>query len=184
MVENTKPKPGSSEHRVNPLVLSAVAGIFMGWFVLDTLVIQIGPVRHTLRFFEMLAAILDPAHVLMGLDSGHTGSSIVFGLVCATLLLACLARSLPPQRLGPMVLSAPLALMLFSAVLLYARMPGDLFANPGSSTPLVSDLVRLANDVFNRGAAAITRVSAGAGLWLAALSSVVLAWLGFRESRR
>jgi len=168
---------------MNWSVVLALAGIFMGWFVLDTLVIQIGPVRHTLRFFEMLAAIIDPPRVLMGLDSGHMASSIVFGMVCATLLLACLIRALPPQRLRPLLMSAPLILMLLTAVLLFLRTPGDLFAVPGRSAPLVSDLVHLANDVFNRGAAAITHTSAGAGLWLAASASLLLAWLGYRDSR-
>lgn len=183
-MENGTPNPDASGRPANLPVLVALAGIFMGWFVLDTLVIQMGPVRHTFRFFEMLAAIIDPAHVLMGLDSGHMASSIVFGLVCATLLMACLARSLPPRRPHPVLLAAPLMVMLLSGLLLYLRMPGEMFAEPESSTPIVSDLVRLANDVFNRGAAAITRAGAGAGLWLAALSSVLLAWLGFRGWRR
>lgn len=176
--------PESSGPRLNLPVLIALAGIFLGWFVLDTLVIRMGPVRHTLKFYEMLAAIIDPPRVLMGLDSGHAPSSILFGLVCGTVLLGCLARSLPPRHLRPMLVSVPLLLMLLCAVLLFVRTPGDVFADPGRATPILSDLVRLANDVFNRGAAAITRASAGAGLWVAAASCLLLACLGLREKRR
>ena len=173
----------SDRRRVDPLVMIGLAGIFLGWFVLDLVEIRMGPVRHTLKFFEMLAAIIDPTRVLMGLDSGHMLSSIVFGLVCALLLLACHVGSLPPRRLRPMLVCAPLALMLMTALLLYLRMPGDLFADPGRGAPILSDLVRLANDVFNRGAAAITRASAGPGLWVSGAGCALLAWNGCREKR-
>ncbi len=173
-----------SARRVDPLVLIALAGIFLGWFVLDTLVIRIGPVCHTLKFYEMLAAVIDPSRVLIGLDSGHLFSSTVFGLVCATLLLACHVRSLPPRRLRPMLVCAPLLLMLLTAFLLFMRLPGDLFAGPGRGAPILSDLARLANDVFNRGAAAITRASAGDGLWISGTACVLLAWKGYREIKR
>ncbi|MBS0612808.1 MAG: hypothetical protein JSS24_06530 [Proteobacteria bacterium] len=171
----------SAGRRVDPLVSIALAGIFLGWFVLDTLEIRIGPVRHPLKFYEMLAAIIDPPRVLLGLDSGHVFSSTAFGLVCATLLLACHVGSLPPRRLRPMLVCAPLGLMLMIALLLYIRTPGDLFADPGRGTPVLSDLVRLANDVFSRGAAAITRASAGAGLWVSGAACALLAWKGNRE---
>ena len=113
--------PESSGPRLNLPVLIALAGIFLGWFVLDTLVIRMGPVRHTLKFYEMLAAIIDPPRVLMGLDSGHLPSSIIFGLVCGTVLLGCLARSLPPRHRRPMLESTPLLLMLLCALLLFVR---------------------------------------------------------------
>jgi len=183
-MKNTLSMPDSSGRRVNPLVLIALAGIFLGWFVLDTLVIRIGPMRHTLKFYEMFAAILDPPRVLMGLDSGHVFSSIAFGLVCATVLLACHVHSLPPRCLRPMLVCAPLLLMLLIALLLFMRLPGDLFTDPGRGAPIVSDLVRLANNVFNRGAAAITRANAGVGLWVSAAACVLLAWQGYREKSR
>jgi hypothetical protein len=174
----------TSTRRVDPLVLVALAGIFLGWFVLDTLVIRIGPVRHALKFYEMLAAVIDPSRVLMGLDSGHLITSTVFGLVCAALLLACHVRSLPPRRLRPILICAPLLLMLLTAFVLFMRLPGDLFADPGRGAPILSDLVRLANDVFNRGAAAITRASAGDGLWISGTACVLLAWKGYQEIKR
>ena len=183
-MNDTPQSLSSSMRRVDPLVLIAVAAIFLGWFVLDTLVIRIGPVRHTVKFYELLAVIIDPSRVLTGLDSGHLFSSTAFGLVCATLVLACHVRSLPPRRLRPMLVCAPLLLMLLTAFLLFVRLPGDLFADPGRGAPILSDLVRLANDVFNRGAAAITRASTGAGLWISGTACVLLAWKGYREMGR
>jgi len=183
-MNDTPQSPVSFGRRMDPLVLIALAGIFLGWFVLDTLVIRVGPMRHTIKFYEMLAAIIDPSRVLMGLDSGHLVSSTAFGLVCATLLLACHVRSLPPRRLRPILVCAPLSLMLLTAFVLFMRVPGDFFTDPGRSAPILSDLVRFANDVLNRGAAAITRASTGNGLWLSGTSCVLLAWKGYREMKR
>ena len=65
--------------------------------------------------------------------------------------------------------------MLLCAVLLYARTPGDFFTAPQQSAAIVHGLARLANNLVNGGAAFVTRVSAGAGLWLATAASLVLA---------
>jgi hypothetical protein len=160
----------------------AMFAILVGWFFLDTLVVTVGPVQHGVRFFELSAAIANPPRILFGLDNDHMFNSILFGLFCCAAALApLLARNLAPQ-LSAAAYFAPLALILICATALYLRTSGDLLAAPESSNTLGSDLVRLANDLLNRGAGVAAKsVTVGAGGYLAALGSV---WLAVQGGRR
>jgi hypothetical protein len=180
-VENALPKPDSSAHGQPAALWAGTAGLFLGWFVLDTLVVRAGPVRHSLKFYEMSALIADPPGVLFGIGAGHTLHSAFFGLLCAACALGPWAARRLPSVLPQMAHALPLALMLVCAALLYWRTAGDLLVTPERAAPITSDLWRLANDVLNRGAAVAARsVSAGAGAWLALASAVSIGWNGRR----
>lgn len=180
-VENALPKPERSAFGQSAALWAGTAGLFLGWFVLDTLVVRAGPIRHSLKFYEMSALIADPPGVLFGIGAGHALHSISFGLLCAACLLGPLAARRLPARSARAVHALPLALMLVCAAVLYWRTAGDLLATPDRATPIASDLWRLANHVLNRGAAVASRsVSAGVGAWLALASSVWMGWNGWR----
>lgn len=162
----------------------AVSSILIGWMFLNTLVVTVGPVQHRIRFFELSAVIANPPQVLFGLDNDHMVNSILFGsLCCAVALAPFLAHRLAP-RLSSAAYFAPLALILVCGLVLYARTSGDLLNAPEAGNSLGGDLLRLANDLLNRGAGVAAKsVTVGAGGYLAALGSVWLAIQGGRRSR-
>ena len=160
----------------------ALAGILVGWFLLDTLVVRIGPLSNSLKFYDMAAVIADPGRVLFGLDAGHRLKSLAFGAVCAALALAPLLAARLPTRLGAAAYASPLAAMLLCAAVLYQRTSGDLLTEPQQAAPLAHDFLRLANELLNRGAASMSRnVRIGAGAWVSFASSAWLAWQGWRH---
>ena len=161
---------------------TAIFAILVGWVFLNTLVVTVGPVQHGVRFFEFSAAIANPPRILFGLDNDHMFNSILFGVFCCAVALApLLARSLAPSLLTAAYF-APLALILMCGLALYLRTSGDLLAAPDARNTLGSDLIRLANDLLNRGTGVAARsVAVGAGGYLAALGSV---WLAVQGGRR
>ena len=160
--------------------------ILVGWFLLDTLVVTVGPLAHGVRFYDLSAAIVDPPGVLFGLNNDHMFNSIVFGLLACT--PGHLRRSwgeFSRRALRAAAYFAPLGLMVVCAIALYFRTSGDFLPAPEASHTVGGDLVRLANDLLNRGAGVVAnRVAVGAGGYLAAAGSLWLALLKARGTLR
>ena len=73
-------------------VLIAVAAIFIGWFLLDTVSMTFGALRLDFRFYHLAAIIERPTRLLTGIDVATSGWTIPFSLLC----LASLAAALVP----------------------------------------------------------------------------------------
>jgi hypothetical protein len=162
----------------------AMLCIFVGWFLTDTLVLSLGPLQHSLRFYDMAAIAANPIQLFSGIDHAHSYVSIAFGLLCLMAVFAPLAPLLWSTRAARLTTLIPLALMVICAVLIAARSPGDYFHAPPQAPSLGSDLIRFANDVIGRGATVVTkRITVGAGAYLALIGSGFLALRGLRGYR-
>jgi hypothetical protein len=185
MVEYPLPKAG--RHTLGQAVEASVATAFLltGWLILDTLIIDLGPVRHTAKFFDLWAVIADPTGVLLRGDNRHLLSSALFGVICcATALAPLLTRTFPP-RFARAAWFAPLTVLLVTAAVLYLRLPGELLHTPDTSGPVRRDLIRLANDLLGRGVTfAMRRLTVGGGAYVAGFASLWLATIGIRRWRR
>jgi Fe2+ transport system protein B len=143
----------------------AVAGILIGWFFIDYLVVSLGSLHHGVRFFDMSAMIADPVRLFLGVDSSM--QPLLFSFLC----LACLAAPLTvPQliknRFAWLAYLAPLALIVLCAALLYSRTSAEFFADDSAR---------------HGGGLAAQHVSLGAGGYLALIGSL---FLGIRGVRR
>jgi hypothetical protein len=160
----------------------AIACIFFGWFLLDTLVVTLGSLQHGVRFFDISAVIADPSRMFFGLQGS------VHRVFFIPLCLAALAAPLLPHfgRMRALWLSylAPLALMLVCGALLFSRTSGDFIAAPSNAGRVAGNLIQFANDLVHRGGDLVARhVSIGIGGYLALVAGIVLALRGVRRLR-
>ncbi len=143
----------------------AVAGILIGWFFIDYLVVSLGSLHHGVRFFDMSAMIADPARLFLGVDSSMHRLS--FSIICLACLSAPLAApQLVKARVVWLAYLAPLALVVVCAALLYSRTSAEFFAD---------DVVR------HGGGLAAKHISPAAGGYLALIGSLFLAVQGIRR---
>ena len=160
----------------------AVLAVFVGWFLLNTLVVTLGSIQHGVRFFDVSAVIADPTRIFFGLDTPV--QRVFFGLFCAACLMAPLLSVGRRSRAALAGYFAPLVLMVLCGALLYWRTSGDFFQATTDPSNLASSVIRLANDLVHRGSGLVARhISAGVGAYLAFAGSLVLAVRGVRRLR-
>ena len=158
---------------------SAILAIFIGWFLLDTLAVTIGSLQHSVRFFDIFAAIAEPSRILFGVDSWL--QRIAFGSLC----LACLAAPLLARRwnvrFGRWASLAPLVLMVGCGSLLYSRTSAEFFAEPSDLGSIGHSVMRIANSLARQGTSLVSRhISIGLGGYVAFAGALVLAFDGLR----
>jgi hypothetical protein len=164
----------------------AIAGVFFGWFLVDTLVVTLGLLQHGVRFFDMSAVIADPSRMFFGLQGSlHRMFFIPFCIIC---LLAPLLPQFPNVRRNRLLwlsYAAPLVLMVSCGALLFSRTSGEFIAAPSNAGRIGGNLIQFANDLVHRGGDLVARhVSIGVGGYLALAASIVLALQGVRRLRR
>jgi hypothetical protein len=150
----------------------AVAGILIGWFFIDYLVVSLGSLHHGVRFFDMSAMIADPARLFLGVDSSM--QRLLFSFLCLACLAAPLAapqliRSRVANRVAWLAYLAPLALVVLCAALLYLRTTAEFFAD---------DIAR------HGGGPAARHLSLGAGGYWALIGSLFLGIQGVHRFHR
>lgn len=160
----------------------AMLCVFIGWFFTDTIVASVGPLVHSVRFYALADAVGNPLRLFMGGDV--TSATIAFSVLC----LACILAPLLPHWAGNRALwpayCAPLLLIVVVGLILYFRASHDLFTSADDADPVNRDLVRLANDLINKGGQLVARhVAIGLGAYLGFIGSLVLAVWGFRLVR-
>jgi hypothetical protein len=161
----------------------AMVCVFIGWFFTDTQTIaSMGPLVHTVRFYGFADAIANPLRLFVG--SEVTSATIAFSVVC----IGCILAPLLPHWAGNRALwpayCAPLLLIIVIGLTLYFRASHDLFSSSDDADAVSRDLVRLANDLVNKGGQLVARhVAIGLGGYLGIIGSVVLAVWGFRLVR-
>jgi hypothetical protein len=160
----------------------AMICVFIGWFFTDTVVASMGPLVHTVRFYGLADAVGNPLRLFAGGDV--TTATVAFSVLC----IACILAPLLPHWAGNRALwpayCAPLLLIIVVGLILYFRASHDLFTSADDADPVNRDLVRLANDLINKGGQLVARhVAIGLGAYLGVIGSLVLAVWGFRLVR-
>jgi hypothetical protein len=167
---------------VDGLALAGIGGVFVGWFLTNTLVATLGSLQHGVRFYDMAAIIADPTRILFGVDAPF--QRIVFGVVCLACLMGPLLPMARPARTSVAGCFAPLALMAVCGLWLYAKTSGDLLQGAQDPATLTGSVVRFANDLVHRGSGLVSQhVSVGFGAYLALAGSIALAVSGVRHLR-
>jgi hypothetical protein len=160
----------------------AMACVFFGWFLVDTLVVTLGSLQHGVRFFDMSAVIADPARMLFGLHGSL--HRIFFVPLCIVCVLAPLLPHFRRIRVLWLCYVAPLALMLTCGALLYSRISGQFLAAPSNVSRVGGNLIQLANDLVHHSSDLVARhVAIGVGGYLALAASIALALQGIRHFR-
>ena len=171
-------------HNADRAALIALAAIALGWFFMPALVVNFGLWQNGIRFYQLWAVIADPAHELSGVNRTHALMSLLFAVICLASLLAPLAHAgyrRPALRWSYLL---PFIVMAVTGAVLYAQgsMRGDVGeASRRSPSAFVAHIAQLA--VGKASDAVATRISAGAGAYLALLGSCFLLLRGLMQYR-
>jgi hypothetical protein len=154
---------------------AAISLIFVGWFLLDTLRVDWGPLQHHIAFYQMAAVIGSPVRLFTGVERYGLGTALFVLLCCAT-ALAPAAPYLRRHRFAWIGGTAPLILMVLCAIFVQARVSGDIFPAHGAlADTLSNDLRHLASHLLGNASASASRhVSFVSGGYLSLLASLYL----------
>jgi hypothetical protein len=160
----------------------AIACVFFGWFLLNTLVVTLGSLQHGVRFFDLSAVIADPSRMFFG--SPVPLHRLFFIPLCLICLCAPLLPHVRRRRLSWLSYAAPLALMAACGIMLFSRTSGEFIAAPSNAGHIAANLIQFANDLAHRGGDLVARhVSIGIGGYVALAASMVLTLQGIRRVR-
>jgi hypothetical protein len=169
--------------KLDAAAMVALVSIFFGWFLIDTLAVTLGSLRHGVRFYDFSAVIADPTRMFFGTQT--TVPTYLFGALCVLCLLLPFCVYLRRERWLWFAHAAPLLLMVICALVLYSRTSGELLASSADSSGVSANLVRLANGLVHRGSGMVAKhVAVSSGGYAAFLGCVVLALSGVRGYRR
>ena len=164
--------------------LIALGAIALGWFFMSSLVVDFGLWQKSIRFYQVWALIQDPAGQLSGVNGARTLTAIVFGIVCAAALLAPLIcmRSRRPASLLTYLL--PFVVMAVSGAVLYEQGAMNTVVADSGAHSASAYIARITQAAIGRASSAVaSRVSVGAGAYLALLGSCFLVLRGLTKYR-
>jgi hypothetical protein len=170
--------------RLDVISLLCLGFVAIGWFGMDTMVVNFGRFAQSTHFYELGVIVLHPAALFVGVGTGHALELTLFTLLALTTLFVVLAAPvLFPQRSAWLAGWAPLGLMILCAALLYGNGAGEQTAlTPNPS--LHDDLMRFANHVMQHAQnALVSHISVGAGGVVSTLASIALAIRSTRLSQ-
>lgn len=173
----------SPARRLDWTVLVAVACLACSWFLMNSLITDLGFLQIQFRFYNVLTLMHAPRTVLTG-PGGDSArfDALIFGTLCAAAILAALAPLFSQRRSAWLGCVAPFALMALVGAVLYHTLSQDLIADSGSFGDRGSQIIRFANSLADKVGSVVTRqVHVGAGGYLALASSAVLAVKGLRN---
>jgi hypothetical protein len=175
----------SALSRVEATTWAAVTLTFVGWFLLDTLRVNWGPVEHRFPFYDVAAIIGSPVRLFTQPEDLHGLGTAFFMLLCGITLLAPATPYLWRHRFAWLAGIAPLTLMMTCALLLHLRTSGDVLHSHGDmSDTIANDLRHLASHLINNASAAASRhVTLASGGYLALLSSLYLSTRAIKAFR-
>jgi hypothetical protein len=164
--------------------LIALCAVALGWFFMSTLVVDFGLWQESIRFYQVWALIRDPAGQLSGVNSAGTPAALVFGLVCAAAVLApviCMRYRHPATLLTYLL---PFVVMAVSGAVLYSQGSMNTVVADSGAHSASAFIARIAQAAISRASDAVaTRVSVGAGAYLALLGSCFLMLRGLTKYR-
>jgi hypothetical protein len=169
---------------IDRAALIALAAIVVGWFLMATLVVDFGVWRQSIRFYDVWAVIQDPGGRLSGINRSHALTTLAFGLVCAAAVLAPAISIFYKRKEAWLTYLIPFVVMAISCAVLYARSSTSYIrsdANAHSASAFFAHIAQTA--VARVGDTVATRISIGAGAYVAMLCSFFLALRGLRGFR-
>src|SRR5665213_382920 len=99
--------------RLDWTVLLAVACLVLSWFFMSSLITDLGVMRLTFRFYNVLTLMHSPARIALGpYGSRATLDAWLFGTVCGLAALAALAPVFSRRKVAWLGCVAPFALMV------------------------------------------------------------------------
>lgn len=164
--------------------LLTAACLVLGWFFMNTLVTEVGSLRLTFRFYNLLTLIENPSRIVTGIPAGHAAESVLFGLVCLVAVCGVFAPSLWRDRAAWLAYLVPCALIIACGLWLYLKSSQDVLAETDRYGQIGSQVVEFANKLTRRlGNVVAQRVSLGMGAYVAFGASVLLAVRGILRFR-
>ena len=169
---------------IDHMALAALGAIGVGWFLLTTLLVNIGMWQESVRFYDVWTVIEDPVGRLSGLNHAHALATLGFGVVCAAAVLAPTISILYRRNDAWLAYLMPFALMTTSCAVLYAKSSSSYFPADAAAHSVSALLARIANAAVSRaGDTVASHISIGAGAYVAMLCSIFLALRGLMKLR-
>jgi hypothetical protein len=173
-----------SDMNVDRAALIALLATAVGWFLMATLVVDFGLWQDRIRFYDVWAVIQDPGGRLSGIKRTHILTTIGFGLVCAAAILAPAVSILGKRKDAWLTYLIPFVVMAISCAVLYARSSTSYIHTDASTHSAGAFFARIAQAAVTRiGDTVATRISIGAGAYVAMLCSFFLALRGLAGFR-
>jgi hypothetical protein len=170
---------------IDHAALAALAAIGVGWFLMTTLVVNFGLWQESVRFYDVWAVIQDPGGRLTGINRSHPLTTFGFGVLCAAAILVPAISALRNRSDARLTYLAPFALMIITCAVLYAKSSTSYFPADSDPHSLSSFVARIAQGAVTRvGDTLASRLSIGAGAYVALACSCLLAGRGLQMFRR
>src|SRR5579871_420443 len=112
------PRETTAARRIDGLAIAGIVGVFIGWFLTNTLIATLGSLQHGVRFYDMSAVIADPTRIFFGVNAPF--QQVAFGFLCLAGLLGPLLPVISRARVSIAGYFAPLALMVVCGSWLFA----------------------------------------------------------------
>jgi hypothetical protein len=170
--------------KLDHAALIALGTVAFGWFLMSTLVVDFGLWQKSVRFYQVWAVIQDPAGALSGVNGTRPLTTLVFGVLCAAALLAPLVGMLYRHPAASLTYLIPFVVMAVSGAVLYSQGSMNAVVADSGSHLASAYVARIAQAAIGRASAVVaTRVSVGAGAYLALLGSCFLVLRGLSKCR-
>jgi hypothetical protein len=164
------------DQRPDALALVCLALIALGWFAMNTLVVNFGPFTHITQFYEMGVVVTHPVALFVGVGDSHALTLTCFTLLALATLFTVMTTTVAPVRRSAHLLGwLPLALMLVCFAMLYFGGPSPQIDAAAPDSSVHDYLVRMAGHLTQHVQnTLVTHISLGAGGGLALLASALL----------
>ncbi len=160
--------------------LFAMTVLLLGWFVLNSITVQLSSHYSTgMSFWKLLGVLNAPDGLIDAFNGGSSGSGI-YGFMCVVALVAPLAPQVWNDRRAHLGGVLPLAFMLFVALMIYLGINDGLKQAQGAAGFLGgAQAARMAESLGSMMLQnALRAISIGAGVYLSLLASLFLAGRG------
>lgn len=153
-----------------------------------TLVVNFGPWRQSIHFYDVWAVIQDPGGRLSGVNRSQALATVGFGILCAAALFAPAISIIYKRKDAGWAYLIPFVLMSVSALMLYTKTSGSYFPSDSDSHSLRAFVAHIANSAANHVSDTVaSHIAISAGAYVGMLGSCFLALRGvgvLRAARR
>jgi hypothetical protein len=171
-----------SDVTIDHAALVALGATAVGWFLMATLVVDFGMWRESIRFYDVWAVIQDPGGRLSGVNRSHPWTTLAFGLVCAAAIFAPAISILYRRADARVTYLIPFVVMAISCAVLYAKSSTAYIHADADTHSASAFFARIAQAAVTRaGDTVATRISIGAGAYVALLCSAYVALCGLKR---
>jgi hypothetical protein len=168
--------------RLDWAVLLPVACVTCGWFLMASLITDLGALQLQFRFYNVLTLMHSPGSIATGASGDRaTIDACLFGAVCGVAVLAALAPVISRRKVAWLGCVAPFSLMALCGAILYHGFSQDFIADSGALGETGSRLIHLANELAGKVGTVVARqIHVGAGGYVSLIASAFLAVKGLR----